>query len=144
MHSEVQAFLALLSVEGAGYTTVNNIAEAAAAAGQRIVNLVGLPAAEVVERLGLQRGDAAYFVSRCTARDMGRAQELLEQAEAGGARAISRGHEDYPESLVSCLGSAAPPLLFCLGDSNPLREAGAAVVEAIRMPEPVHYLRLIY
>ena len=52
----------------------------------------------------------------------------LEKWQRSGLWVISQTNKDYPERLISRLGSKAPPVLFGYGNQNLLNKGGIAVV----------------
>lgn len=88
--------------------------------------LLGRSAGELVADLGVDAATAERVARRID--QVTQVAFALDEAEQGGLRIVTSVDEQYPRVLVDRLGSAAPPLLYAVGDVGLLHGGGLGVV----------------
>ncbi len=111
----------------------NPLARALRAASLRPEALLGLDAAALQSRLGLDE-DTAGRVERLLQREAGVALEL-ERLAALGIHPMTRADAAYPARYLQRLKDAAPPVLFYAGEPALLGQPGVAVVGSRNLDE---------
>ena len=79
-------------------------------------DLLGLDAAEMAERFGLEESLAPRVVALL--RGAGSVGVALERLETTGIWTLTRGDGGYPDVLKRKLGASAPPVLFGAGPQD--------------------------
>ena len=133
MNPEAAAILGLTLSPGTGNVTINRLTAWAAGAGESLNDLMHLPKRDLLERVTADLHPGADALSECAEHYVDRASAMIERVEKAGGQAIVSTDGDFPESLKASLATAAPPLLFVVGNIG-LIEADAAGIVGTRSP----------
>lgn len=110
-------YLRLFNVRGVGPKTIRRFLNVLENENLSFSDVFELCEDEIVSRFGLKR----ELVSQLLVRD----QKLKLQAEdlaRRGVRILSINHGEFPPSLKRCGGGEGPPVLFCWGNMQLLRD----------------------
>ena len=133
MNSEAGTILALTLSPGVGNVTINRLTSWADAAGRSLSELMHLPKRDLLEMVPADLHPGADALSKCAEHYVDRASTMIERVEKAGGQALVGTDEDFPEGLKASLETAAPPLLFVVGNIG-LIEADAAGIVGTRSP----------
>jgi predicted Rossmann fold nucleotide-binding protein DprA/Smf involved in DNA uptake len=125
---DYEALLSLYLVSGNGMAVLRTTLSACQGA-----NLAPAALMEVAEREMFVRAPlcAETFIAArrlCRVEHRRKAHAQVDRLLDRGGFILTRLCKGYPDSLTSCLGDAAPPLLFLLGYEGLFRTATAAIV----------------
>lgn len=125
---DAEDLLALRMAPGVGPVTMRRLCALATVAQTPLRALFGRSLRELAERLSPGAQKLAAHLEACSPALQARATELLRVINARGIHVTPFGSTDYPPSLETALGQAAPALLFVWGARKLLMEPAAGIV----------------